>query len=159
MFTKTYWGWQFPNTSLVFAECNISFLLQVPFSLWVIEILHTHFFVSKSFTNSLDMYFKILKTLLSVQYPELFWSRYTGLGFQTFESVKINSSEKRQMTDKCLELFRMETTQNFQGIYPCTPLGRTYSVPRPPDSPAAQWLSPRYTCQKNSVPKKLPDEI
>ena len=95
--------------------------------------MHTHFFVSKSFTNSLDMYFKILKTLLSVQYPELFWSRYTGLGFQTFESVKINSSEKRQMTDRCLELFRMQTTQNFQGIYPWTPLGRAYSAPRPPD--------------------------
>ena len=81
--------------------------------------------------------FHLFTTHFSVLYPEVFWSRYSGLRSQTLKSVKTNSSKNRQMPvhtnltmySFCIKLFRMQNNQNFPGLRPWTPMGRAYSVP------------------------------
>ena len=37
-----------------------------------------------------------------------------------------------ELRERCFELFRMQNSQNIQGLRPWNPLGRAYSVPRLP---------------------------
>ena len=74
---------------------------------------------------------------LSVSYPEIFWSRYTGLGSQTKtpKLSKVLISQKfsspfvvAEPREQCFELFRMQNNQNFLGLCPWTPWERAYSA-------------------------------
>ena len=101
----------------------------------------------------------------AVPYPELFWSRYTGLGSQTqtnkLSKVLISGMSFRQRSlsqsheSDVLSLFRMQNSQNFSGLCPWTPLGRAYSAPQ--TNQLQNGFSPRYAHRKTSTPKKLLD--
>ena len=83
--------------------------------------------------------YRISISIYSVPYPGLFWSWYTSLGLQTqtpkLSKVLISGlnfchhSFWQSHESNVLSLFRMQNSQNFQGLCPWTPVGRAYSAP------------------------------
>ena len=57
--------------------------------------------------------------------------------------------------EQCLDLFRMQNSQNFLGLCPWTPLGRDCNVPQTPK--LYNRFSPHYAGRKTGTPKKLLD--
>ena len=137
---------------------------------YFVEIIQFLFyFLTKSIWNVFLRLLERLKCKIlkpwSVPYPELFWSRYTGLGSQTqtpkLSKVLISGISFRHRLlsqsheSDVLSLFRMQNSQNFQGLCPWTPLGRAYSTLQ--TNQLHNGFSPRYACRKTGNPKKLLD--
>ena len=100
---------------------------------------------------------------ISVPYPELFWSWYTGLGSQTQTSkrskVLISGVNFRQRSlsqsqeSNVLRYLERKIAKKFPGFCPWTPLGRAYSAA--PDSPAAQRFFSSLHSSKKWHPQKI----
>ena len=102
---------------------------------------------------------------MSVPYPELFWSRYTGLGSQTqtpklskvlipgisFHHCSLSQSHESDV----LSLFTMQNSQHFLGFCPWTRLGRAYSASQ--TKQLHNGFSPHHAHWKTDTPKKLLD--
>ena len=87
----------------------------------------------------------LVRTHNSVPYPELFWSWYIGLGFQTktpeLSKVLVSSVSFHH----CLLLFILSLKPTGEGLQP---------QPRSPQTPQLHdSFSPHCTCRKTSTPK------
>ena len=100
--------------------------------------------------------------LTPVPYPELFWSRYTGLGSQTQtpkrSKVLISGVSFRQHSlsqnqqSNVLSYSECKIAKNFQGFAPGPNCG---GVTAPPDSPTAQRIFSLLHSSKNRHPQKI----
>ena len=103
--------------------------------------------------------------LLAVLYPELFWSRYTGLGSQTQTSkltkVLISSVSFHQcsllqsLESDVVSYSEHKIDKNFQGFAPGLHWGGLTALPQTPQLHSS--FSPRYTHWKTGTPQKLLD--
>ena len=103
--------------------------------------------------------------MLTVPYPELFWSLYTSLGSQTqtpkrskvlISGVSFGQHSLSQSQESnVLSYSECKIAKNFQGFTPGPHWGGPTALPQTPQ--LHNSFSHHYTCQKTGTPQKLLD--